>query len=327
MPAVRIFLTGGTGYIGRVLARRLVEAGHEVRALVRPASDAGPLRQLGAATFPGDIGDRFSMREGMSGADWVVHAAAELDFDAPAERMQAANVQGCENVASLAYKLGTGRFLHVSSIAASGGIAPGAPPATEETPPLTPFPSRYSATKHAGEQAVREWAQRGLRANVVYPSLVYGPPGKKGGSNALLRALIKGRIPALVGADRRTAWVYLEDVVDGMLRVIGQAPPGRDYLLTGEVASVRQVAERACALAGVRAPRLDLPLGLARLAAVASGPLYRWRGRRPPFSTEQIASLTREWAFDDSRARRELGWSPRGLAEGLPPTVEFLEAS
>lgn len=324
---MRIFLTGGTGYIGRVLARRLAEAGHEVRALVRPTSDAESLRRLGASTFAGDIGDRASMREGMSGADWVIHAAAELDFDAPAERMHAANVQGCENVASLAYKLGTGRFLHVSSIAALGGIAPGSPPATEETPPLAPFPSRYSATKNGGEQAVREWVRRGLRLNVVYPSLVYGPPGKKGGANALLRALIKGRLPALVGADRRTAWVYLEDLVEGMMRVIGQAPPGRDYLMTGEVASVRQVAESVCALAGARAPRLDLPLGVARLAAVAIGPLYRWRGRRPPFSTEQVASLTREWAFDDARARRELGWTPRGLAEGLPPTVVFLKSA
>jgi dihydroflavonol-4-reductase len=324
---VRIYLTGGTGYIGRVLARRLVEAGHEVRALVRPTSDAEPLERLGVATFVGDIGDRFSMREGMSGADWVIHAAAELDFDAAAERMYAANVEGCENVASLAYKLGTGRFLHVSSVAALGGIAPGASPATEETPPLAPFPSRYSATKNAGEQAVREWVRRGLLANVVYPSLVYGPPGKKGGANALLRALIKGRIPALVGADRRTAWVYLDDLVEGMLRVIGQAPPGRDYLLTGEVSSVRQVAAQVCALAGVRPPRLDLPLGLARLAVAVAGPFYRWRGRRPPFSAEQIATLSREWAFDDARARRELGWTPRGLAEGLPPTVEFLKAS
>ncbi|HSF42963.1 MAG TPA: NAD-dependent epimerase/dehydratase family protein, partial [Thermoanaerobaculia bacterium] len=106
---MRIYLTGGTGYIGRALARRLVEAGHEVRALVRATSNAEPLKQLGIATFVGDISDRYSLREGMSGADWVIHAAADLDLTGPPERMRQANLEGSENVASLASKLGVGR--------------------------------------------------------------------------------------------------------------------------------------------------------------------------------------------------------------------------
>jgi nucleoside-diphosphate-sugar epimerase len=321
---MRVFLTGATGYIGGALARRLAVAGHEVRAVVRPASDPEPLRAEGVATFPGDITDRATLREGMSGADWVVHCAAELDFDAPLARMREVNVQGSENVASLAFKLGVGRFLALSSIAARGGSPEGGPPATEDTPPFLPFPSRYGATKAGGEQAVREWVKRGLRLNVVYPSLVYGPPGKRSGTNALLRALLKGRLPALVAARQRTSWIYLEDVVEGMVRVMERAMPGRDYLMTGEVATVRQVADRVAALGGVRPPRLDLPTGVARLAAQALGPLYRLRGRRSPFSLEQINSLTREWAFDDTRARRELDWHPRGLDQGLPPTVAHL---
>ena len=74
---MRIFLTGGTGYIGSELCRRLVEQGHEVRALVRSTSDTRRLDKIGAALFVGDITDRYSMREAMSGADWVVHAAAD----------------------------------------------------------------------------------------------------------------------------------------------------------------------------------------------------------------------------------------------------------
>jgi nucleoside-diphosphate-sugar epimerase len=321
---MRVYLTGATGYIGGALARRLAAAGHEVRATVRPTSDAGPLQAAGVATFPGDVTDRASMREAMSGADWVVHCAAELDFDAPLERMRLVNVQGSENVASLAFKLGAGRVLALSSIAAFGGSPEGGPPATEDTPPVLPYPSRYSATKAGGEAAFHEWEKRGLKLNLVYPSLVYGPPGKKSGSNALLRALLKRRIPALVAADRRTSWIYLEDLVDGMVRVMERARPGRHYLMTGDIAPVREVAEKVCALGGVRPPSLPLPTGVARLAAGLLGPLYRARGRRPPFSREQVNSLTREWAFDDTRARTELDWRPRTLDEGLPPTVEHL---
>lgn len=321
---MRIFLTGATGYIGSALCRRLASEGHELRALVRPTSRTDELRALGVATFTGDLADRASMREAMSGADWVVHAAAELDPASPERRMETANVAGSENVASLALKLGVPRFLSVSSIAYFGGSPPDGSLATEESPLQQPFPTTYSATKHAGQKVIAGYAARGLRLNTVYPSLVYGPPGKKGGANVMLKNLAKGRFPALIGADRKASWVYLADLVDGIVRVMEKAPPGRDYLLTGDVATVRQLADAVCAEAGIAPPRRELSPAFARAALTVAVPLMRLVGRRPPIPPRQIASLARHWAFDDARARRELGWQPRTLAEGLPPTVEFL---
>jgi len=324
---MRIFITGATGYIGSALCRRLAPEGHELRALVRPTSRTEELVRLGVATFVGDLGDRASMREGMSGADWVVHAAAELDPAAPDRRMEQANVSGSESVASLATKLGVPRFLSVSSIAFFGGSPSDGSVANEEGPLQLPFPTTYSATKHAGQQAIAAYAARGLRLNTVYPSLVYGPPGKRGGANVMLKNLAKGRFPALIGADRKASWVYLEDVVEGMVAVIERAPPGRDYLLTGDVATVRELADAVAGLAGIRSPRRELSPGFARAALTVAAPLMRLFGRRPPIPPRQIASLARHWAFDDTRARQELGWRPRTLAEGLPPTITFLLAS
>lgn len=324
---MRIFLTGGTGYIGRALAHRLTAAGHEVRALVRATSHAEPLRQLGIATFTGDVADRASMREGMSGADWVIHAAADLDLAGPEARMRQANVQGSENVASLAYKLGVGRFLSVSSMAYWGGSPADGSAVGEEAPVQTPFPTLYSATKHSGELAIQEWAKRGLRVNTVFPSLVYGPPGKKEGANSILRGFLKGWFPILAGADRKTSWIFLDDLVAGMLKVIEKAPPGRGYLMAGDVTTLRSLVDRLCRLGGVAPPRLSVPVGAARMGLVLSIPFFRLTGRRPPYSAGQLNSLARHWAFDDSRARTELDWHPRGLDEGLPPTVEFLQAT
>jgi dihydroflavonol-4-reductase len=323
---MRFFVTGATGYIGTGLCRRLVSGGHEVRALVRASSRTDELHRLGVTTFVGDLGDRASMREGMSGADWVVHAAAELDPASPPGRMAAANVAGSENVASLAWKLGVPRFLSVSSIAWYAGSPSDGNPGDEESPVQLPFPTPYSATKHAGQQAIRAWAARGLRLNTVFPSLVYGPPGKRGGANTLLRSLLRQRFPALVGADRKASWVFLEDVVEGMVAVIERAPPGRDFLLAGETATVRQLADQVCALGGVRAPRREVSPRTARWALRLGAPLLRLAGRRPPMPAGQVASLERHWAFDDRRARGELGWRPRPLAEGLPPTVAYLLA-
>ncbi|HEX2253413.1 MAG TPA: NAD-dependent epimerase/dehydratase family protein [Thermoanaerobaculia bacterium] len=336
----RVFLTGATGYIGGALARRLAVEGWQVRALVRGTSDretVEALRHAGVETFVGDVVDRVSMREGMAGSDWVVHAAADLDMGGPVERMRSVNGAGTENVASLAAKLGTGRFLLLSSMAAFGGSPADGTAVTEDDALRLPPPSLYSATKRAGEEAARAWAAKGLRLHVVWPSLVYGPPGKRRGTNALLRQFAKGRMPALVGADRRTSWIFLDDLVDGLVRVMEHPPevenpmrPGttvpRDYLMTGEVATVGEVARRVCELAGTRPPRLALPVGVAKLALAVAGPFYRLRGFRPPLPPDTLESLRRHWAFDDSRARHELDWHPRPLSEGLPPTVEVLLA-
>ena len=120
-------------------------------------------------------------------------------------------------------------------------------PAHEESPPQLPLPTRYCATKAAGEERVQHWAQQGLKVNTVFPSLVYGPPGKKQGANTLLRALMLGRFPALIGPEKKTSWVFLDDLVDGIVRVMDQAPPGRGYLLAGEAWTVRELAQRVAA--------------------------------------------------------------------------------
>ncbi len=321
---MRIFVTGGTGYIGRALVRRLAGEGHEVRCLVRPGSDAAGLAALGAACFAGDVTDRHSMREGMSAAEWVIHAAADLDFRAPAERMRRVNVEGSENVASLAWKLGVGRLLAISSIAVFGGSPDDGSAATEESPPILPLPSPYAVTKRAGEEAIQRWAAEGLRVNTVHPSVVYGPPGKREGANSFLRALLARRFAAVVGAEKIVSWVFLDDLVDGLMRAVARAAPGRSYLLTGEATSVGSLVERVCRLGGVRPPRLRLSVGSARLALALTTPLFRLLGRRPLFNVYQLRNLGRNWRFDDGRARAELGWRPRSLDEGLPPTVEFL---
>lgn len=324
---MRLYLTGATGYIGKALCLRLRAEGHEVRALVRSTSAPSSLellREIGVATFVGDLRDRYSLREGMSGADWVVHAAAELDLAAADETMAAANVEGSENVASLAMKLGVPRFLSISSMAAWGGSPADGTPATEDSAPQLPLPTRYCATKAAGEERVQQWAQKGLQVNTVFPSLVYGPPGKKQGANTLLRALMLGRFPALIGPDKKTSWIFLDDLVEGIVRVIESAPPGRGYLMTGEAWTVRELAHRVAAFGGTRPPKREFSVGTARLLFRLAGPLLKVAGRPLPIPLEQLESLGRHWNFADTRARTELAWQPRGLEEGLAITLDYL---
>ncbi|MFQ5527335.1 MAG: NAD-dependent epimerase/dehydratase family protein [Thermoanaerobaculia bacterium] len=321
---MRLFVTGGTGYIGSEFCRRTIDQGHRVRALVRSTSDTRELESMGAELFVGDITDRYSMREGMSGSDWVVHAAAELDFSADSNRIEGANVAGSENVASLAYKLGVGRVLALSSIAAFGGSPADGSAVAEDAPLELPFPSSYSATKRAGEDAFVAWTERGLKLNIIWPSLVYGPPGKKGGLNTVLRAIINRRLPAVVGADRMTRWVFLTDLVEGMVAVIERSEPGEDFMMTGDLAPLGEVFDQAAAMAGV-APLRQMSVGWAKFLGRLLNPVFRLRGRVPPINLSHLESLRRQWNFDDGKARRLLDWQSRSLAEGLAETIRYLQ--
>lgn len=322
---MRILVTGASGYLGRALCARLRADGHEVRALVRPSSDRAVLERAGARLVVGDVLEPPTLPPAMDGADWAVHAAADLDLRGPRGRMERVNVEGSQNVAAAAATAEVPRFLSVSSVAYFGGSPDDGSPATEDSPPRQPFPTRYSATKHAAQRAIEGWAARGgFELATVYPSLIYGPPGRRAGVNAMLRAFLKGRIPFLVEPDKKTSWVYLADVVEAIARILEAGVAGRGYLLAGEVTTMRRLAHELCALAGVEPPRRELSARTARLAVLLATPLYRLRGFRPPVPREQLRSLERHWAFDDGRARRELDWRPRPLAEGLPPTVAHL---
>ena len=320
----------GLARSGEAAARLLLQQG--ARVAVTDAADgpslrgpAAELERLGAECFVGDITDKQSMRRGMSGADWVIHAAAELDFGSPRELMEGVNALGSENVARLAVDLGIARALHISSIASFGGSAPDGTPSTEESPQRLPLPNNYCVTKNAGETAFRRRADEGLALNIVYPSLVYGPPSKKGGINSFIRLMLTRRLPALVGADRISSWIYLDDLVEGIVRLMARAVPGEHYLMAGERCSTTEVAQRVCALGGTRPPRLTLPVPLARAVLLALSPLEIVTRRRLPFNNQQLRTLARHWSFDDSKARSAFDWHPRGLDEGLPPTVEFLK--
>ena len=111
----------------------------------------------------------------------------------------------------------------------------------------------------------------------------------------------------------------------GMTRVMTRAEPGANYLMTGDAAPIGEVIEAAARLAGVEAPKRRMSVGWAKLIGRVLNPLYTRRGKPAPINLSQLESLRRPWNFDDRKARAELDWRPRTLAEGLPETVRYLQ--
>lgn len=318
-------VTGATGHIGANLVRALLAAGRRVRCVVR--RDLAALEGLPVECVPADVLDAASLRAAFQGASTVFHLAAVISIDGDRHGLvTATNVGGARNAAEAALACGVRRLVHCSSIHA---FVQGGPSSTVDESGPRALGTRYAAydrSKALGERAVREVAARGLDAVVVHPTAVIGPrdfkPSRMG---RLLIDLHRRRLPSLIagGFD----WVDVRDVVSGLLAAEERGRAGESYLLSGQYATVPEFAAQAARVTGVPAPRWCTPFWLARAASPFSTLYGRARGREPLFTTESVEVLAMGTRVDCGKARRELGYAARPLAETLYDTYAwFAEA-
>jgi nucleoside-diphosphate-sugar epimerase len=175
---VKVFLTGGTGLVGSHVAEHLARAGHEVRALVRPGTDAAFLGSLDAELREGDITEPGSLAGALRGCDAVVHAAAAITARAPWELFRRVNVRGTESVLAAAVDQGVPRAVHVSSVAVYGGdeivLRGGVDEDASMSRPLPPGELYGRSKREAEEVALRFQREARLEVTLVRPDVIYG---------------------------------------------------------------------------------------------------------------------------------------------------------
>jgi len=320
---MKCFVTGATGFIGGRVVNQLVAAGHEVVALVRSPDKAQALANMGVTLAHGDITDKESMRETMSGADVLLHIAAWYKIGArdkrPAERI---NVEGTRNVLELMQELRIPKGVYVSSIAVfsdTRGQLVG-----ESYRYDGPHISEYDRTKGLAHYEVAEpMMEAGLPLVVVQPSAVYGP-GDRSTVGESFQKYLQGKLP-LLPRETTLCWVHINDVVRGILLAMGEGQPGQSYILAGPAHTLEEAYDLAEAISGVRAPRLRLSPAIMRamsrlmkiVGAVISIPApYDGESLRVLAGTTYIAS--------SSKAERELGFKARPLEEGLRETLNYI---
>jgi dihydroflavonol-4-reductase len=308
---VRAFLTGGTGFIGGALARLLRARGDEVVALVRDPSRGRHLRHLGCTLVEGDLDDAGAIRRGLEGCDAAFHAAAIYRIGVRAREapeLERVNVGGTERVLDVAAGAGTPRVVHVSSVTVLGNTRGAVVDETYGTtdPPL----SVYDATKSRAHALAVEHGAR-----IAMPCAAYGP-GDHSQLGAQIAGAMRGRLPYLAFPELGVSAVHVDDVAEGILLVHDRGAAGEAYVLGGERTTMRGLVDAAARVAGRRPPRLTMPTAAVRLL-VPFAPLLGRLGI-PPNLRETIASAAgvTYWA-SDAKAREQLGYTARGLGEGL----------
>jgi nucleoside-diphosphate-sugar epimerase len=320
---VRAFVTGGTGFIGGRLVRKLRERGDEVVALVRSREKGKELESLGAELVEGDLSSSDAIRAGLEGADSAFHAAAVYKVGIPSsqhEAMYDANVRGTERVLDAAFQAGVARIVYVSTINVFGNTGGEIVDETYERPPGE-YVSYYDETKYLSHQVAVERIGKGAPIVIVQPGGVYGPGDHSEVGNVIDQTRT-GKLRALPFAGLGLNLVYVDDVAGGILLAHDRGQVGQSYVLGGEIATMRDLVNQTAALAGRKPPKRELPSGVIKLVAPA-GPVVGKLMGFPPNFRELISASdgVTYWAKDD-KAREALGYSPRDLETGLRQTLD-----
>ena len=313
------FVTGGSGFIGGALVRRLVAQGWRVRALARSAASAGVVADRGAEAVRGDLEDVAAMAAGARGCEIAFHCAAMLgDWGTPAE-FRRGNVEGTANVVEACRLAGVHRLVHVGTEAA---LLAGDPLVyVDETAPLRPDSrALYSSTKAQAEALVLAANGEGLETVVVRPRLVWGT-GDTTILPELAEAVRSGRFAWIGGGRHLTSTTHVDNVVEGLLLAAENGRPGEAYFVTdGDPVEFRGFITRLLGTAGVDVPSRSLPPALARAVAGTGETLWRHLPLpgRPPVTRLAVWLSSLETTIDISKAREQLGYAPvRTIDEGM----------
>lgn len=320
---MKVFVTGGTGFIGGAVVRQLRARGDEVVCLVRNPEKGVAVAELGCEIAPGDLSDERAIRAGMEGCDAVIHAAAIYEVGIPAkerEAMREANVGGTERVLGAALELKVPKVVYVSTVGVFGDTGGQIVDESYEHPAQS-FTSCYEQTKWEAHQVAKRLIGEGLPCVIVQPGGVYGP-GDTSSIAVMLNEFLKGRMVAIPFPELGICLTHVEDIAAGILLGLDRGRPGEAYVISGPATTVREAIETVAEVTGKKAPKRALPTGLMK-ALTPIGPLVGKVMGQPPNLRELISSAdgVTFWASYD-KAKSELGYEPRGIADGLRAMLE-----
>ena len=317
---MRYFVTGASGFIGRHVARLLLEQGHEVVALVRSAEAAQDLTRLGARTHEGDLTLKESMRGGMRGADGVFHLAAWYRVGVrDRATADSINVNGTYNVLELMKELEIPKGVYTSSLAVFGDTQGRA--VDERYRHEGPWLTDYDRTKWAAHFKVAEpMARAGLPLVIVLPGVVYGP-----GDTSLVRRMfvryLRRQLP-MIPRGATYCWGHVEDTARAHLAAMEKGTLGEAYIIAGPSYSLRQVFAMAEAITGIPAPRIDAPPWLVGGLATVMGVVEKFRTVSETYAPETLrATAGVTYLGNSKKALRAFGFTTRPLEEGLRETL------
>jgi dihydroflavonol-4-reductase len=318
---MKALVTGATGFVGAAVARALLQASWDVRALARKGSDRRNVQNLAIEVVEGDLNDSASLDRALKGCEALFHVAADYRLGAlDPEQLYKTNVEGTRNILSSARQAGVERIVYTSSVATMGIPLSGSP-GDEDTPVgIADMIGHYKRSKFLAEEAVRELAAKGAPIIIVNPSTPIGPGDvKPTPTGQIVLDAAAGRTPAYV--DTGLNVVHVDDVAAGHLLAFHRGRVGERYILGGQDMTLREILVEIAGLVGRKPPSIQLPrAAVLPIAYIAEG-VARITGRPGRITVEAVRMSKKRMFFSSAKAARELGYSWRAPAEALRDAI------
>lgn len=329
---MRALVTGGAGFLGGAIVRRLLARGDYVRSFSRGSHPE--LQPLGVETLCGDVADASAVLSAAAGCDVVFHVAARVGGWGSDREYRQTNVVGTENVIEACRRQNVPKLIYTStpSVVHSGGDIEGA---DETLPYASRFEAPYPETKAAAERLVLAANDARLSTVALRPHLVWGP-----GDNQLIPRLLErgraGRLRLVAGGDKLVDATYIDNAVDAHLLACDRlaaesACAGRAYFIAqGEPMPARDLINGVLAAAEIPPTTRSIPASVAWLAGAVAELVYRGLRikREPPLTRFAAVQLATAHWYNLSAARRDLGYAPAvSTREGLRRLREYLAMS
>jgi dihydroflavonol-4-reductase len=318
---MKVFVTGGNGFIGSRTVHRLHAEGHEVRCLLRESSKVHRIEGVSFERHIGDLRDVESLRAGMDGCEGVIHLASISAWDQiRSPLMRQVVVDGTRNVLQAALDAGGLKTVFVSSVTALGGTKQ--PEVMDEgaTFDLPEEPFVYAHAKRDAEAICRHFAQdKGLPVVIVYPCEVWGPDDDDFITAEYARDTLKDW-PAMT-VNGGTALAHVDDMAGGVVGALLKGTPGERYVLGGENISAPELTRMILEEGGVKKWVLQLPNGLILWLVNLLAKLHL----PTPVNPDLLAHAVLYWYVDCAKAERELGYTWRPARETVRDQVRWLK--
>jgi nucleoside-diphosphate-sugar epimerase len=320
---MKVLVTGGTGFTGKALVKRLLDQGHEVTALdYKEGLKTQELRDWGARVVIGSVTDKDVVRHAMDGAQVVHHlAAAFRETDVPQSFYDQVNVGGTKNVLEAAFDQKVRKLIYCSTCGVHGNIDH--PPGGEDAP-IQPA-DYYQRTKYQAEPIVLDFFRRGLKATILRPAAIYGP-GDPERFMMIFRRVAKGTFPMFGNGKTLYHPLYIDNLVDAFLLAMEEGKgDGEAYLIAdSEYLEIEQLVKKAAAALGVPVKVPHYPVWPVVAAGHVVEKACKPFGIKPPIFPRRVDWYRQNRAFKIDKAKRDLGYEPKvGIDEGLRRTAEW----
>ncbi len=324
---MRILITGGTGFIGKELVRRLLKEGYDIRLLVRSADKAADIGLSAGSIIIGDVTNMPSVKRAMEGCTHVFHLAAYARPDAKDTTVfRRVNVEGTHNVLEAALAQGVERVVFTSTAGIFAATGPD-DDAVESGARQESSQTDYIATKIEAEALFREYLSKGLNIVTLYPSRVFGP-GVISTSNAVTKIIglfIRGRWRLIPGNGKSIGnYVFIDDVVAGHILAMQKGRKGEGYLLGGENVSFRDFFSILKEVSGKRYCLFRIPytvMWFVALLMVVNSKVFR---RPAIISPAWVGRYLKHRRISSLKAMDELGYRITPLDKAFEKTICWL---